>query len=147
MLAKIYGWFNQGVNTVDLKGAKAVLGTRSLANSLRRRQKRPHLDDAREWEVAESLSRPGRPKTLDKWHECSAEAIGEKTRNYLASRDWPSDHPKTKEQVLRWLEELLEDGKANPGHKAKNAEALFLEVNRIGGLRGARRILRQASHT
>ena len=25
MLAMIYGWFNQGVDTDDLKGAKAVL--------------------------------------------------------------------------------------------------------------------------
>jgi hypothetical protein len=104
-------------------------------------------------EVADTLLSPGirdsiderRAKTLAKWHECTFEAIGEKARNYLASHDWPANHSRTKEEVLHWLEELLEDVTSNPSHKPKNTEALFLEVNRVGGLRGALWILKQAS--
>jgi hypothetical protein len=102
-------------------------------------------------EVADILLSPGirdsvdekRATILSEWHERNLDTIGAKARDYLASRDWPPSHPKTKDEALRWLEELLEDVRCNPANKAKNAEALFLEVNRVGGLRGTRWILRQ----
>jgi len=69
-----------------------------------------------------------RATTLAEWHKCDIEKLGATVRNYLASHDWPTGHARTKEETLRWLEKLLEDARANSGHRGENGEALFLEV-------------------
>lgn len=103
-------------------------------------------------QLADNLLLPGIEESIQEqsarlikqWRQTDIQKLGPTTKDYLASHAWPPDHPRTREQTLHWVEQLLADATANPANADDNARALFIEIEKIGGLRGIRWILKQS---
>jgi len=104
-------------------------------------------------EVAERFCSPGIRNSIDEmagsfileWRKADIAKLGEAAKVYIRSFSLPTNNSPTKEEILRWVDDLVTDTQQNPAHAGDNAEALFVRIREIGKLRGTRWVLKQNS--
>lgn len=105
-------------------------------------------------ELADRVCLPGIRDSIDEmaaalvleWRQADMARLGESTKDYLNAHSWPQNSPRSKQDVLSWVDKLITDTTATPGNADNNARALFLQIQEIGGLRGARWVLEQSTN-
>jgi hypothetical protein len=103
-------------------------------------------------EAAEKLLSPGMEESIQEmgaklyaeWRAKDIGKIGAAARAYVTSHALPNNHPRSRDDVLTWVDRLVADSQANPVNSDKNCGALFVEIQSIGNLRGVRWVLRQS---
>lgn len=102
-------------------------------------------------EKAERFLLPGMEKSIDEkaakwaseWRSADWSSIGRFAKDYVNAQQ--SLDEENRNESLAWIDELVAEVKKNPKQKAANADALFVKIREIGGLRGVNWILRQSN--
>ena len=80
---------------------------------------------------------------LGEWRGADVAKLTNSVKDYLATHEMPSGHPKSKQDVQKWVAQLFDDiGKGTAANdKDDNLRLVYQEVEKVGGLRGIRWIL------
>jgi hypothetical protein len=95
--------------------------------------------------ISESIQENG-AKLLHKWRAIDIRILGSTTKDYITSHKLPDGYKRTKEDTIKWIDNLVSDAKANPKQTDANKRSLFSTVEIIGKYRGIRWVLAQATN-
>lgn len=80
-------------------------------------------------------------RLLGEWRGADVAKLTNSVKDYLATHDLPSGHPRSKEKVQEWVKQLFDDIGKDAATKDDNLRLVYQEVEQVGGLRGIRWIL------
>ncbi|NMB88688.1 MAG: hypothetical protein GYA17_10025, partial [Chloroflexi bacterium] len=103
-------------------------------------------------QMADNLLQPGITQSLEEmsatlvkeWRAVPFVQLAPVAKDYVTSHSLPEGHPRTKDEIREWIDQLLADAQTNPGNADDNARALYTEMELIGGMRGIRWILQHS---
>ena len=99
-------------------------------------------------EKAERFFLPGIEKSINEkaakwaseWRSADWSSISLFAKDYVNSQQSLDN----KVEILRWIDQLVEEARQTPAQKNDNAASLLVQIREIGGLRGVNWILRQS---
>ena len=118
--------------------------------SLRRGEEETSVGPQLLLEKAERFLLPGIEKSIDEkaakwageWRSADWSSISMFAKDYVNAQQSPDNDNK---KISEWIDRLVEEVKLTPERKNDNADALFVKIREIGGLRGVNWILRQSN--
>ena len=102
-------------------------------------------------QILEKFILSGLPETLRlkntdsmrDWVRVGIVAMEQDVKDFLATHPQPPGDGRDKNAYDKWIHELIDDAKTNPANEQANSRLVYNEIEKIGGLRGVRTILKR----